>query len=392
MSQARIRTPLELPRLSRLKAPLAGRLKPADRWARLALVALLAAGFVLAAACGAAPRNVGALKPGAQPQPGTLAGEVGRGEPADAQHDAAGQTAQLSGIAPADKSAAPAAAAPRAAGNAGANASAAAPQQPLPPLPSIDRMIVKSGTLTLQVTDLVEAMQQVSSVVAGIPGAYVAASSTTYRAEPTPTAVPLGPQPRSPEPIAPPRPVPAPGQSATVTLKVPADSFGDALQRLRALGTPLAEHVTTQEVTEEYVDLEAQVRNLEATEQQYLRFLERAQRIEEILPLQQRLTEVRSQIERLRGRMNLLQRRADQSTITVTLVPPSRADQRPGPEPRVVRTLREAFASLGVLLQGFLDVAIYAAVYALPLLPLAAAYVWWRRMRRRPAASAGGAM
>jgi hypothetical protein len=148
MSQARIRTPLELPRLSRLKAPLAGRLKPADRWARLALVALLAAGFVLAAACGAAPRNVGALKPGAQPQPGTLAGEVGRGEPADAQHDAAGQTAQLSGIAPADKSAAPAAAAPRAAGNAGANASAAAPQQPLPPLPSIDRMIVKSGTLT----------------------------------------------------------------------------------------------------------------------------------------------------------------------------------------------------------------------------------------------------
>jgi hypothetical protein len=169
------------------------------------------------------------------------------------------------------------------------------------------------------------------------------------------------------------------------------------MQRLRGLGTPLVENVSTQEVTEEFVDLEAQVRNLEATEQQYIRFLDRAQRIEEILPLQQRLTEVRAQIERLKGRMNLLQRRADVSTIDVTLVLPGTTDPtRPGAEPRAIRTMREAFAQLGVVLLALLDVAIYLAVYALPLLPLLAIFYWWRRGRRPgpaspPAPSPGGA-
>jgi hypothetical protein len=257
-------------------------------------------------------------------------------------------------------------------------------------------MIVKSGTLQLQVTDLVDAVQRVGSVVASIPGAYVAASSTTYRAEASggagASAAGAAARPAQPA-IVPPGPIPGPpGQTAHISIRVPADSFGDAMQRLRGLGTPRVENVSTQEVTEEFVDLEAQVRNLEATEQQYIRFLERAQRIEEILPLQQRLTEVRSQIERLKGRMNLLQRRADVSTIDVTLMLPSTLDpSRPGAEPRTIRTLREAFAQLGVVLLALLDVAIYVGVYALPLLPLLGIYYWWRRGRRPVAPAAPGA-
>jgi hypothetical protein len=255
-------------------------------------------------------------------------------------------------------------------------------------------MIVKTAYLTVQVTDLVEGVQRVTGIVAGVPGAYVAASSTSYQADATPFAPVEAARGQPAEsgavPPLPVRPVPVPGQSATITIKAPSDSFGELLQRLREVGKPLAEQVSTQEVTEEYVDLEAQVRNLEATEQQYLRLLERAQRIEEILPLQQRLTEVRSQIERLRGRMNLLQRRADISTVTVTLVLPGRGPGgAPGPEPRPIRTLRTAFAHLSVWLQDVLDLLIYLVVYSLPVVPFILTFWWWRR-GRRPAATPGG--
>jgi hypothetical protein len=80
--------------------------------------------------------------------------------------------------------------------------------------------------------------------------------------------------------------------------------------------------------------------------------------------------------------MNLLQRRSDLSTITVGLVLPSKASE-PGlaTEPRALRTLRLAFAGLGGVLQGALDVAIFVGVYLLPFLPVVAAFYWWRRTR-----------
>jgi hypothetical protein len=258
-------------------------------------------------------------------------------------------------------------------------------------------MIVKNGTLTVQVPDLVDAVQRVNAVVAGVPGAYVAASTSTFRAGPTPTAAGAAGVSGAPKPaeqvVAPPRPQPAPaGQSASLTLKLPVDAFGDVLAQLREIGTPLVENVSTQEVTEEYVDLDAQARNLEATEQQYLRLMERAQKIEEILPLQQRLTEVRGQIERLRGRMTLLQRRADSATIALTLVlPPAKSGTAPANEPRAVRTLKDAFGHLGVFLQGTLDLVIYLGVFLLPLVPVGAGVLWWRT-RRAAAPSAGGAV
>jgi len=296
-----------------------------------------------------------------------------------------------------------AAPAPGQAANAGGAASGQAGQSaqtlpPLGPLPSLDRMIVKTGSVTLQVTELATAVQRVNAAIAGIPGAYVAASSTSYRAEPKPMDQTAAAQAREGIIVPPrPEPVPAPGQTATLTLKVPVDAFGELMMRLRDLGTPLSEQVGTQEVTEEYVDLEAQVRNLEATEQQYIRFLERAQRIEELLPIQQRLTEVRNQIERLRGRMTLLQRRADSSTITVSLVVPvEKGGTGTAGEPRVVRTLREAFGGLAIALQGVLDVAVYLGVYALPLVPFVLLYLWWRNRQPRGAATAaptaGGAI
>jgi hypothetical protein len=252
-------------------------------------------------------------------------------------------------------------------------------------------MVVKNGALTVQVADLADAVQRVNAAISGVTGAYVAASSTTYRATDDAGVAAAQVQGRTlpPGPPIPPRPTPVPGQTASMTLKVPVDSFSDLLQRLRDIGKPLQENVSTQEVTDEYVDLDAQVRNLEATEQQYQALLQRAQKIEEILPIHQRLNDVRTQIDRLRGRMNLLQRQSDLSTITLTLVLPAKSGSEAtvSGEPRVVQTLRDALARLGTILQVALDALIYVAVYALPVVPFAVAYWWWRRGRHPGAVS-----
>jgi hypothetical protein len=369
-----------------------GRREPAQLLATAALAAL-AAIMLAGPACATVLDGRPALRLGAR-DAGPASGRPGSVAEREASARGAPQAplpGRTDAVAPAGGQAG--AVAPAAAGSGGSAGGTSLPQ-PLPPLPPTERMIVKTAYLTVQVADLVEGVQRVASIVAGVPGAYVAASSTSYQADATPfapvEAVQAQPAERGAVPPLPVRPVPVPGQSATITIKVPSDSFGDLLQRLRETGKPLAEQVSTQEVTEEYVDLEAQVRNLEATEQQYLRLLERAQRIEEILPLQQRLTEVRNQIERLRGRMNLLQRRADVSTITVTLVLPGRGPGgAPGPEPRPIRTLRTAFAHLSVWLQDVLDLLIYLVVYSLPVAPFVLAFWWWRR-GRRPAATPGG--
>src|SRR5690349_13890523 len=92
--------------------------------------------------------------------------------------------------------------------------------QPASPPRSRGRMVVKNGALTVQVTDLADAVQRVNAAVSGVTGAYVAASSTTYRAaddagvaaaQAQGRTLPPGP-PISP---IPPRPSPVPGQTAS---------------------------------------------------------------------------------------------------------------------------------------------------------------------------------
>ncbi|HEX2513532.1 MAG TPA: hypothetical protein VH257_02430, partial [Chloroflexota bacterium] len=102
-----------------------------------------------------------------------------------AREAAKGATAgdqSLAGILPG----APAAVAPAGAQRGGAPAAqggqAGSPAaQPLPPLPPSERMIVKSGALILQVADLADGVRRIGDLVNGIPGAYVASTSTSYR-------------------------------------------------------------------------------------------------------------------------------------------------------------------------------------------------------------------
>lgn len=175
-------------------------------------------------------------------------------------------------------------------------------------------------------------------------------------------------------------------RSASVVLRVPADRFNDALRQLRALSDVevLSSSVDSKDVTEQFVDLEARLRAKQAEEQRYLALLARAERIEDILRIDQSLAQVRTQIEQLTGQVNSIKTRTTFSTISISVTPLGVLAS----DPKVydpTRTVERAIAALGVMLRVVADLAIWMLVFGwIPLLVLAAAAVAGRRFRRSP--------
>lgn len=163
-------------------------------------------------------------------------------------------------------------------------------------------------------------------------------------------------------------------QSATLTLRIPANRFADALIELGELeGEVLSEATREQDVTSQIVDLEARIANLEASEASYRILLERAERIDDVLAVQSRLDEVRGQIEQHKAQLENVTGQTDLSTLTVTLIPRAQpiADQSetwdPGAE------LDRALASLVAMGQGLASGLIWFVIVWVPILLILAA-------------------
>lgn len=178
-------------------------------------------------------------------------------------------------------------------------------------------------------------------------------------------------------------------RSASLTLRVPADKFNDALRALRSLADVevLSSNVDSKDVTEQFVDLEARLRAKQAEETRYLALLARADKIEDILRIDQVLNAVRTQIEQLTGQLNSMKSRTTFSTISLSITPAGVV--LPG-DPRVYdpsKTVERAVAALGALLRVAADLAIWLLVLGwLPLLLLGAAFAALRYRRQTPAA------
>jgi hypothetical protein len=111
-----------------------------------------------------------------------------------------------------------------------------------------------------------------------------------------------------------------PRETVTVVVRVPANQFNAALEAIRGLaGRVVQEKQSGQDVTEEYIDLEARIRTQKALEGQFLEIMKQARKVEDALEVQRQLAEVRNEIERLEGRRRFLDNRSSLSTITVNL-------------------------------------------------------------------------
>ncbi|MBC7875727.1 MAG: DUF4349 domain-containing protein [Anaerolineales bacterium] len=123
---------------------------------------------------------------------------------------------------------------------------------------------------------------------------------------------------------------------ATITIGIPVDQFERILNRLRTLSVKvLDETASGEDVTNQFVDLQSQVTNLEATRDRIKSFLEEAKTVDEALRINAELANVEAQIEQIKGQMNYLEDRSAFSTITVNFEPvlPELLTPTPTPEP-----------------------------------------------------------
>jgi hypothetical protein len=172
--------------------------------------------------------------------------------------------------------------------------------------------------------------------------------------------------------------------SVTLDVRVPARRFEQQMQDLAGLGKVLDKQVTAEDVTEEYVDTTARVRNLKRTEARLLEHLGRTGKLSETLLVEKELTRVREEVEGLEGRLRFLSNRVDFSTISVTL----REEARPLPvEPAqsfsTGKEATDATRSLLVFLRGLWSTVIWLAIWAVVWVPpLIAAVFGVKRLRR----------
>ena len=165
---------------------------------------------------------------------------------------------------------------------------------------------------------------------------------------------------------------------ATLRLRVPSAAFDRTLEELRELGEVLSEQSQSTDVTEEFVDLEARLRNLRAVEERLLGFLDRAEKVEELLSVQRELASTQGEIERVTGRMNYLSALADESSLTLSLTQPAEEPPVTGEGWSPGETAQDALRALVSVARFAGDAAIVAAIFS-PLLLLAGAALWGAR-------------
>ncbi|UCH43708.1 MAG: DUF4349 domain-containing protein [Dehalococcoidales bacterium] len=155
-----------------------------------------------------------------------------------------------------------------------------------------ERMIIRRGNMSLAVADISTAIDQITVMAADL-GGYVVNSRVWKERE---------------------------RLFGDISIRVPAGYFSEAMNMLRDLAVDVTfEQTSSQDVTEEYVDLSAKLQNLEATEEQLLKIMEKAETVEDILDVQRELSRTRGEIEQTKGRMQYLERTSSTSLIEVRL-------------------------------------------------------------------------
>jgi uncharacterized protein DUF4349 len=163
-----------------------------------------------------------------------------------------------------------------------------------------------------------------------------------------------------------------------VTFRVPVDGFEAVLRELKGLGTYRGERSSTQDVTNQYVDLRGQLAAWRAQERVYLRLLGRARSIGDAVAVQNQLQQVQSNIERLQGQVDHLEDQSSFSTIVLDLREPGAGAGQPGT--RLERAWATAVSGLGVMAAA----ALVALVWLTPVALLAGLVVLVVRAARRP--------
>jgi hypothetical protein len=181
-------------------------------------------------------------------------------------------------------------------------------------------------------------------------------------------------------------------RTASWTIRIPADEYQATMDSLPRLGELLGNRTDSQDVSEEYYDIEARLKNKQVEEKRLLEHLQKSTgKLDEILAVEKELSRVREEIERFQGRLNKLSNLTSLTTITISMqeikdyVPPS----SPSFGTSVSRTFDDSAGTLGSFLRNIVLFAVAVAPW-LPLVAVVIGLPWWlirRRVRNIPTVS-----
>ena len=229
---------------------------------------------------------------------------------------------------------------------------------------AMERKIIRDAELTMEVPSTTETQRGVTSI-AESHGGFVVTSEAKQREATEPAKRTL---------------------DIKLVVRVPSNQFGAALNEIEGLATNLTQrNVTGQDVTEEFIDLEARLKTQKALETQFLEIMRQANRVADALEVQRQIADVRTEIEKLEGRRRFLESRTSLSSITVNIQSPT---------PIVVstsgfgRSVREAVSesievASGIVLFLVRFVIVMVPIFALLILPAGLVARFFIRRARR---------
>ncbi|MFP3853702.1 MAG: DUF4349 domain-containing protein [Anaerolineales bacterium] len=234
-----------------------------------------------------------------------------------------------------------------------------------------ERLVIRNANLSVVVEDPDESVEAISRMAESMGGFVV--SSNVFQTS-------FG-DARLGEPIQ--------AKQANITIRVPSDQLDQALDQIKEGAVEVRnQNISGQDVTEEYTDLQARLRNLQAAEEQLREIMQSSTETEDTLRVLQELRQVREEIEVIQGRIQYLEQSTRLSSISVDLIPDVAAQPlqigRWTPE----GTAREAVEALVGALQFLGDAAIWGVICVVPValivglpLYLAGRAIWHRRKR-----------
>jgi hypothetical protein len=217
------------------------------------------------------------------------------------------------------------------------------------------KMIIYNAELYLVVKDSGAAEEDITKMVEGLEGYVSNSSSYTYSGG---------------------------LRRITLTLRLPAEKFNEAMSALRDMAMEVTqETIGTQDVTQEYVDLESRLRALEAKADRLEQLMEEAEDTEAVLAVYDQLSQTQIEIEQTKGRMQYLERSAAMATITVSLTPDELsqpievAGWRPG------GVAKESFQALIKAFQWLINALIRIVILVIPVSLFVGGVIFGRRKR-----------
>lgn len=218
-----------------------------------------------------------------------------------------------------------------------------------------DRIIVRTGSIDLVVKDVSGSVDKVSALAVNLGGFVVSSQITGTDAD----------------------------MRGYISIRIPAASFDDAMTSLKGYAVKVNSSSTnSQDVTDQYIDLQARLKTAQAAEQQYLTILEKATTVTDTLQVYNALTQVRTQIEQLQGQIQYLDQTAQMSLISVQMSPEASSKPLVGGWSfmEILTSAIRGLTSAGqAIASGFIWVVIFLPVWGVVL---GVAYWLFRRRKK----------